>query len=296
MKALLPHRRRGRLPPQPSPSPPSRAAARARRRGFRGAAARDGRAAGRLRHAPHPVGARPSDARDRRGAQLDRGRVPALSRGRAAAASGSCGPATRSPAGAFPTRPWSRMSSPSSAARTRPDQVVIITGHIDSRVTDPMNATADAPGANDDGSGTAAVIEAARVLSRHRFAATIVYAAAVGRGAGADRRQDPRRLCAGAGLAGRSPISTTTSSATAAARTGSATTPMSASSRKGCAGRAATRSPRRQRSLGGENDSPVAQPVALPRQPRRRSQPRPRRAARSGATTASAAAATIPSS
>ncbi len=62
----------------------------------------------------------------------------------------------------------------------RPDQVVIITGHIDSRVSDPMNATADAPGANDDGSGTAAVIEAARVLSRHRFPATIVYAALSG--------------------------------------------------------------------------------------------------------------------
>ncbi len=56
-----------------------------------------------------------------------------------------------------------------------PDRVIVITGHIDSRVTDPMNATADAPGANDDGSGTAAVIEAARVLSRHRFAGTIVY-------------------------------------------------------------------------------------------------------------------------
>jgi Peptidase family M28 len=57
-----------------------------------------------------------------------------------------------------------------------PNRVVIITGHIDSRVTDVMNATADAPGANDDGSGTAAVIEAARVLSRHRFSGTIVYA------------------------------------------------------------------------------------------------------------------------
>ncbi|MGH6784060.1 MAG: M28 family peptidase, partial [Sphingomicrobium sp.] len=51
----------------------------------------------------------------------------------------------------------------------RPNDVVIITGHIDSRVTDPMNSTADAPGANDDGSGTAAVIEAARVLSKHKF-------------------------------------------------------------------------------------------------------------------------------
>ncbi len=56
-----------------------------------------------------------------------------------------------------------------------PNRVVLITGHIDSRVTDVMNAKSDAPGANDDGSGTAAVIEAARVLSKRRFAATIVY-------------------------------------------------------------------------------------------------------------------------
>jgi len=56
-----------------------------------------------------------------------------------------------------------------------PNRVIVITGHLDSRVTDAMNATSDAPGANDDGSGTAVVIEAARVLSQHRFAATIVY-------------------------------------------------------------------------------------------------------------------------
>jgi Peptidase family M28 len=62
----------------------------------------------------------------------------------------------------------------------RPNDVVIITGHIDSRVTDPMNSTADAPGANDDGSGTAAVIEAARVLSKQKFRGTIVYAALSG--------------------------------------------------------------------------------------------------------------------
>jgi acetylornithine deacetylase/succinyl-diaminopimelate desuccinylase-like protein len=61
-----------------------------------------------------------------------------------------------------------------------PNRVVLITGHIDSRVTDVMNATADAPGANDDGSGTAAVIEAARVLSKHKFAGTIVYGVLMG--------------------------------------------------------------------------------------------------------------------
>ncbi|HET9639849.1 MAG TPA: M28 family peptidase [Allosphingosinicella sp.] len=61
-----------------------------------------------------------------------------------------------------------------------PNRVVIISGHIDSRVTDPMNATSDAPGANDDGSGTAAVIEAARVLSKHKFPYTIVFAPLTG--------------------------------------------------------------------------------------------------------------------
>lgn len=58
----------------------------------------------------------------------------------------------------------------------RPNEVIIIQGHIDSRVTDVMNATADSPGANDDGSGTALVLEAARVLSKQKFPATIVYA------------------------------------------------------------------------------------------------------------------------
>ena len=62
----------------------------------------------------------------------------------------------------------------------RPNDVVIITGHIDSRVSDPMDAVKDAPGANDDGSGTAAVIEAARILSKRKFPSTIVYAALSG--------------------------------------------------------------------------------------------------------------------
>ena len=59
---------------------------------------------------------------------------------------------------------------------TDPDRVIVISGHLDSRVTDPNNFRSDAPGANDDGSGTAAVLEAARVLSQHRFGATLVYA------------------------------------------------------------------------------------------------------------------------
>lgn len=57
-----------------------------------------------------------------------------------------------------------------------PNQVVIVAGHIDSRVSDVMNATSDAPGANDNASGTALVIEAARVLAGEKFDGTIVYA------------------------------------------------------------------------------------------------------------------------
>jgi hypothetical protein len=57
-----------------------------------------------------------------------------------------------------------------------PARIIIMSAHIDSRASDPLDATSDAPGANDDGSGTAAVIEAARVLSAHKFPASIVYA------------------------------------------------------------------------------------------------------------------------
>jgi len=57
-----------------------------------------------------------------------------------------------------------------------PSQVVIVAGHIDSRVSDVMDITSDAPGANDDGSGSSLVMEAARLLAGQKFEATIVYA------------------------------------------------------------------------------------------------------------------------
>lgn len=63
---------------------------------------------------------------------------------------------------------------------TDPNRVIIIQGHLDSRVTDVMNATSDAPGANDDASGVAAVMESARILSKQKFGATLVFAALSG--------------------------------------------------------------------------------------------------------------------
>ncbi len=57
------------------------------------------------------------------------------------------------------------------------DRIYVTSGHYDSRVTDVMNYTADAPGANDDASGTAAAMELACVMSKYKFDATIVFMA-----------------------------------------------------------------------------------------------------------------------
>ena len=55
------------------------------------------------------------------------------------------------------------------------DRVFLVSGHIDSRISNVMNRTDDAPGANDDGSGTAAVIELARVMAKAKFPATVIF-------------------------------------------------------------------------------------------------------------------------
>ncbi|WP_316802779.1 M20/M25/M40 family metallo-hydrolase [Pedobacter nototheniae] len=59
-------------------------------------------------------------------------------------------------------------------------RVFVVSGHLDSRVTDVMNRTSDAPGANDDGSGVAGVIEAARIMSKYKFKATVIFVAVSG--------------------------------------------------------------------------------------------------------------------
>lgn len=59
-------------------------------------------------------------------------------------------------------------------------RIVLVTGHCDSRRSDVLDATGDAPGANDDGSGTAVSLECARVLSRMKFPATIIFLTVAG--------------------------------------------------------------------------------------------------------------------
>jgi hypothetical protein len=56
-----------------------------------------------------------------------------------------------------------------------PERFYVVTGHLDSRVTDVLNATDDAPGADDDGSGVACVLELARLFATHQFPGTIVF-------------------------------------------------------------------------------------------------------------------------
>jgi hypothetical protein len=68
-----------------------------------------------------------------------------------------------------------RGSDPANASR-----IVLVTGHYDSRNSETNDAAGASPGANDDGSGTAVSIECARVLSQHKFPATIIFLTVAG--------------------------------------------------------------------------------------------------------------------
>ncbi len=86
--------------------------------------------------------------------------------------SGTVGPAPRVPQ---PTEIVNVVAVQRGSADT--GRYVLLSGDIDSRISDIMDATDSSPGANDNASGCAATIEAARVLSRYRFKGSIVYAA-----------------------------------------------------------------------------------------------------------------------
>jgi hypothetical protein len=85
--------------------------------------------------------------------------------------SGMVGPAPRIPQ---PTNVVNVVAVQRGTSDT--GRYVLLTGDIDSRISDVMDATDSAPGANDNASGLAAALEAARVLTRYRFAGSIVYA------------------------------------------------------------------------------------------------------------------------
>ena len=74
-----------------------------------------------------------------------------------------------------------RGTDPANAGR-----MYVVSGHYDSRNSDANDAKAPAPGANDDASGTAVSLECARVLSKHRFLATIIFLTVAGEEQGLD--------------------------------------------------------------------------------------------------------------
>jgi Zn-dependent M28 family amino/carboxypeptidase len=139
---------------------------------------------------------------------------------------------------------------PAAAARR-----VYFVAHYDSRATDVLDAVSDAPGANDDGSGVAALIEIARVLSTRRFDATIVLLAV----AGEEQGLFGSRLHAAAARAANADITAVLSNDIVGDPSG----PDGASSRdairvfsEGLPRAAPLDEARRIASLGGESDSP----------------------------------------
>jgi hypothetical protein len=88
----------------------------------------------------------------------------------------------------FVQPPSSRIPTPTSITNViatlqgtaSPQRFYVVTGHLDSRVTDVLDFTSDAPGADDDGSGVAVVLELARLFATHQFPGTLVFATVSG--------------------------------------------------------------------------------------------------------------------
>src|SRR5215471_17942350 len=101
-----------------------------------------------------------------------------------------CGGCLEVKTDSFLEQPMDRIPKPTQITNvyavlrgTDPEQakrIVLVTGHYDSRNSDNANITDAAPGANDDGSGTAVSLECARVLSKMKFPATIIFLTVAG--------------------------------------------------------------------------------------------------------------------
>ncbi len=75
----------------------------------------------------------------------------------------------------FPKDTWVVNEMAIQRGTEFPNRYIIMSGDIDSRATDVLNDTIDAPGANDNASGIAGVLEAARILSQYKFPTSIIY-------------------------------------------------------------------------------------------------------------------------
>ena len=110
--------------------------------------------------------------------------------------SAECGGCLEVKTDTFVVQPKARIPQPAELQNvyailrgTDPAQskrIYLVTGHYDSRNKEALNSTDPAPGANDDGSGTAVSLECARVLSKHKFPATIIFLTVSGEEQGLD--------------------------------------------------------------------------------------------------------------
>jgi hypothetical protein len=108
----------------------------------------------------------------------------------------ACGGCLEVKTDAFVQQPAERVPQPTEITNvyavlkgTDPEnatRIVLVTGHYDSRNSDTLNIRDAAPGANDDGSGTAVSLECARVLSKMKFGATIIFLTVAGEEQGLD--------------------------------------------------------------------------------------------------------------
>ncbi len=139
-------------------------------------------------------------------------------------------------------------SDPENAKR-----IVLVTGHYDSRNSDTLNITDDAPGANDDGSGTAVSLECARVLSKMKFPATIVFLTVAGEEQGLNGSHHFAEMAKQQGWDVEAVLNNDIVGGDKSAEQDHAVVRVFS---EGLPAAATDQDIRRIRSLGGENDSP----------------------------------------
>ncbi|WP_218010219.1 M20/M25/M40 family metallo-hydrolase [Actinomadura chibensis] len=162
-------------------------------------------------------------------------------------------PATRIP---VPTRITNVVATLRGSAS--PDRIYVVSGHYDSRVTDVMDATSFAPGANDDASGVAVVMELARVMAKRRPKATIVFTAVAGEEQGLYGSRHQAKLY----RAAKADVQAMFTNDIVGSSTADDGTRDPRSLRLFAEGVPTAETPRQgetRRSVGGENDSPARQ-------------------------------------
>ena len=180
------------------------------------------------------------------------------------------GPADRIPQPTQITNVYAVLkgSDPESAKR-----IVLVTGHYDSRNSDTFDAKGDAPGANDDASGTAVSLECARVLSKLKFPGTIIFLTVAGEEQGLNGSTHFAKMAKEQGWNVEAVLN---NDIVGGNKDPNKTPALCACSRKAFRLRLMRSRLRQIRNLGGESDSPSREVGALHRRSgphlRRRSQ------------------------